>query len=204
MQSVLQYGTFRKQSEEQCGRHTADQENPTRHDDTGGGRDIPDLHEEEEKEQEESGLEGSEHPSRNSPAINHTLSRTNTRTTTRSMGTRLGVTLTGVNVRDRRTNEGGGPGARRAFVVDFDGARDPLNPHNWSRMKRIRATMLIASIGFVVGVASSIDSPATSRAAREFGVSEVVDVLATGLYLIGFGVGALFAGPFSETLGRNS
>jgi MFS family permease len=27
--------------------------------------------------------------------------------------------------------------------------------------------------------------------------------MATGLFLIGFGVGALFAGPFSETLGRN-
>ncbi|KAI4840583.1 MFS general substrate transporter, partial [Aureobasidium sp. EXF-8845] len=37
----------------------------------------------------------------------------------------------------------------------------------------------------------------------EFGISEVAESLATGLYLIGFGAGALFAGPFSETLGRN-
>ena len=31
----------------------------------------------------------------------------------------------------------------------------------------------------------------------------MVEILATGLYLIGFGDGALFTGPFSETLGRN-
>lgn len=52
-------------------------------------------------------------------------------------------------------------------------------------------------------MASAIDSAALPHAAAEFGVSEVVESLATGLYLIGFGVGALVAGPFSETLGRN-
>ncbi len=41
------------------------------------------------------------------------------------------------------------------------------------------------------------------KASAEFGVSEVTESLATGLFLIGFGVGALFAGPFSETIGRN-
>lgn len=63
--------------------------------------------------------------------------------------------------------------------------------------------MMIASIGFVVGFASAIDSSAVKQASREFGVSEVAESLATGLYLIGFGVGALFAAPLSETVGRN-
>jgi len=62
---------------------------------------------------------------------------------------------------------------------------------------------MVASIGFVVGVASSIDSMAIPQASQEFHVSEVVESMATGLYLVGFGVGALFAGPFSETVGRN-
>jgi multidrug resistance protein len=61
----------------------------------------------------------------------------------------------------------------------------------------------IASIGWVVGFASSIDSAALKQAAEEFGVSEVAESLATGLFLIGFGSGALFAGPISETVGRN-
>ena len=34
-------------------------------------------------------------------------------------------------------------------------------------------------------------------------MSEVTESLATGLFLIGFGVGALVAGPISETVGRN-
>ena len=41
------------------------------------------------------------------------------------------------------------------------------------------------------------------QASADFGVSEVTESLATGIFLIGFGVGALFAGPVSETIGRN-
>jgi len=41
------------------------------------------------------------------------------------------------------------------------------------------------------------------QAAVDFGVSEVTESLATGLFLIGFGAGGLFAGPISETIGRN-
>lgn len=122
--------------------------------------------------------------------------------TARSIGTRLGVALTGIAVRDRRTNEGGAD-AGKVFVVAFEGDKDPSKPHNWSTIRRLCATALVALIGFVVGAAASIDSPATHRVAREFGVGDVVEILATGLFLIGFGVGALFAGPLSETLGRN-
>jgi hypothetical protein len=122
--------------------------------------------------------------------------------TARSIGTRLGVALTGIAVRDRRTNEGGAD-AGKVFVVAFEGDKDPSKPHNWSTIRRLCATAMVALIGFVVGAAASIDSPATHRAAQDFGVSDVVEILATGLFLIGFGVGALFAGPLSETLGRN-
>ena len=67
----------------------------------------------------------------------------------------------------------------------------------------IRFSFIIASIGWIVGFASSIDSAALTQATQAFGVSEVTESLATGLFLVGFGVGALFAGPISETLGRN-
>ncbi|TKA74434.1 hypothetical protein B0A49_02862 [Cryomyces minteri] len=111
------------------------------------------------------------------------LSRVSTINSNRSAGTALGMTMTGIQVRKRSTREGG---EGQVFVVG-----------------RICATMMVASIGFVVGLASAIDASAVSEAAKEFGVSEVVESLATGLYLVGFGVGALFAGPVSETLGRN-
>jgi len=52
-----------------------------------------------------------------------------------------------------------------------------------------------------VGFASAIDSAIIPQAVAEFGVDEIIEVLATGLFMIGFGAGALVAGPFSETLG---
>jgi len=62
---------------------------------------------------------------------------------------------------------------------------------------------MIAAIGFIVGFASAIDSAALKQASAEFGVSDVTESLATGLFLIGFGLGSLYAGPISETVGRN-
>ncbi|CAO1605739.1 hypothetical protein XANCAGTX0491_009245 [Xanthoria calcicola] len=123
-----------------------------------------------------------------------------------SMGTNLGTALTGINVRDRTTQEGRSDTTvhgNKIFVVGYEGDRDPLNPHNWSYGTRIWATVNIAFIGWIVGFASSVDSAALVQASEDFGVSEVVESLATGLFLVGFGTGALFAGPISETVGRN-
>jgi MFS family permease len=55
----------------------------------------------------------------------------------------------------------------------------------------------------LVGWASSIDSTVIKQGQEEYGVSEVVESLATALFLIAFGVGSLVAAPFSETVGRN-
>lgn len=135
-----------------------------------------------------------------SAAVRPTVSRTTTRSG--SDGASLGPTLTGVDVRDRTTNDGGDKDAK-VFVVGYRGDNDSMNPHNWSFRVRLVATFQVACIGAIVGIASSIDSSALKGAAEEFGVSEVVESLSTGLYLAGFGVGGLFAGPISETLGRN-
>ncbi|KAI6708925.1 hypothetical protein JHW43_008532 [Diplocarpon mali] len=138
--------------------------------------------------------------------------------TTQSFGTRLGHAITGIEVREvpeqlsqRRSRASrtttadvhGKAGREKVFVVGYESEKDPMNPHNWSYGKRIGCTILIASIGFIVGFASSVDSAALTQAAEDFGVSEVAESLATGLFLIGFGFGALFAGPISETVGRN-
>ncbi|KAF2157714.1 MFS general substrate transporter [Myriangium duriaei CBS 260.36] len=124
------------------------------------------------------------------------LSRVSTQ---RSQGTQLGQSMTGIRIRKRNTAEGG---EGDVFIVGYHDDKDPCNPHNWSFATRIWITFMIACIGFVVGFASSVDSEALTQAAQEFGVSEVVESCATGLYLVGFGCGALFAGPFSETVGR--
>ncbi|KAI4269530.1 MAG: hypothetical protein L6R38_007430 [Xanthoria sp. 2 TBL-2021] len=149
-------------------------------------------------------------------------------TTQGSMGTNLGTALTGINVRDRTTKEGRSDPTvldNKVFVLGFEGDRDSLNPHNWSYGTRIWATVNIAFISCIVGFASSVDSAALVQASKDFGVSEVVESLATGFLLVGFGTGtlpiafdvvgplvgdctdertgALFAGPISETVGRN-
>ncbi len=147
------------------------------------------------------------------------ISRVSTVATQHTMGTALGTTLTGINVRNRTTREGGDTG--KVFVVGYEGDHDNMNPHNWSFLTRLKATyissslalssrslsnlnrIVIATIGWIVGFASSIDSAALPQAAKDFEVTEVTESLATGLFLIGFGAGALFAGPISETVGRN-
>ena len=57
-------------------------------------------------------------------------------------------------------------------------------------VRRLMANRVdIAGIGWIVGFASSVDSAALPQAAKEFGVSEVTESLATGLFFIGFGCG---------------
>jgi multidrug resistance protein len=148
------------------------------------------------------------------------LQRNNTLATIRtnqSFGTRMGYAMTGIEVRElskeltkRRTRASGrinpnekAPEREKVFVVGYESESDIMNPHNWSYATRIFATIMIAWIGFIVGFASSVDSAALTQAAAEFGVSKVTESLATGLFLVGFGFGALFAGPISETVGRN-
>lgn len=54
-----------------------------------------------------------------------------------------------------------------------------------------------------MGFASSVDSGVLPQAAKDLGVSEITESLATALFLVAFGCGALIAGPFSEEFGRN-
>lgn len=88
--------------------------------------------------------------------------------------------------------------------VDVNLTEPSLNPRLWPLYKRILCTVLATSVGFIVSWAGSITSAAAKNASAEFGVSETVESLATGLYFIGFGLGSLLAGPISETLGRNA
>jgi hypothetical protein len=95
-----------------------------------------------------------------------------------SQRTALGYALTGIHARDRTTHEGKGS---KVFVVGWEGKDDPLNPRNHSTISRVLATLILATIGFVVIAASSIDTAVLPQASAEFGVSEVVESLATGM-----------------------
>ncbi|KAL4865792.1 hypothetical protein BDV12DRAFT_144592 [Aspergillus spectabilis] len=86
--------------------------------------------------------------------------------------------------------------------VDWASPDDPFCPQNWPTLRRVFATLSVCLIALVTTMASAIDAAVISEAASEFGVSEVSESLATGLYLVGFGVGALVASPLSEMIGR--
>jgi hypothetical protein len=202
MQSFLQYRRFRATLQAQLERNNVqqgpDQEvgnkewpSPETSSSDGAhemdlehGRALRDISEESEekedipRESHESELE-KEEEEEHGPIPENSLSRT---TTQQSQGTALGRTLTGIEVRRRKTHEGGDG---NVFVVGYEGPNDPMNPKSWSRTKRFAVTFSVASIGCVVGLASSIDSSAVKAAAAEFHVSEVVESMATGLFLIG-------------------
>lgn len=102
------------------------------------------------------------------------------------------------------TEEKDGNGStNKVITVDWEDARDPLNPANFNTPKRISVTLLIALVAFVLQAGASSDSAVAPQAAKSLGVSPVAESLATAMYLIGMGAGTLVCGPFSETFGRN-
>lgn len=88
------------------------------------------------------------------------------------------------------------------FRVGWAGQDDPFNPRNWHTAQRLFATLSVCLIALIATMASSIDAAIITKASNEFGVSDAVESLATGMYLIGFGIGALIASPLSEMVGR--
>ncbi|KAI0007211.1 MFS general substrate transporter [Xylariaceae sp. FL0662B] len=80
---------------------------------------------------------------------------------------------------------------------------DPHNPQNWSLVKKWWCTVIVTVIGAALCIPSSIEAPVTNAFDEYYGVGPIAGSMTTGIYLIGFGVGSLFAGPFSETFGRN-
>lgn len=85
----------------------------------------------------------------------------------------------GITLRKRTTREGKGEDLE-VLEVGWAGPNDPENPKNWSKAKRVASTLLVAYVTFVCLMASSIDSAVLPQAAKHFGVSPVVESLATG------------------------
>jgi MFS family permease len=89
------------------------------------------------------------------------------------------------------------------FQVDWESETDPETPRNWSVRKRLGTTLLLDAVAMVVTVASAIEAAVGPQIAQDFGVSAQMQAFSgTGIFLIGFGIGALLAAPFSEILGR--
>jgi hypothetical protein len=80
---------------------------------------------------------------------------------------------------------------------------DPIDPKNWPLLHRSKNIAILSFLIFVQGWAGAAESMANTNASQEFGVGKVAENLSTAMYLFGIGSGSLFAGPLSESYGRN-
>ncbi|KAH6648175.1 major facilitator superfamily domain-containing protein [Truncatella angustata] len=87
--------------------------------------------------------------------------------------------------------------------VDTVGDEDPLDPRNWPLSARIKNVAILCLLIFVQGWAGAAESIANTAITQQFGVSKVAANLTTAMYTFGIGSGSMFAGPLSETVGRN-
>ncbi|KAH0491699.1 hypothetical protein TgHK011_003114 [Trichoderma gracile] len=194
MEAYRQYRSLGKRLEAQLQRNRTRPHSTTTTDDNNNTTPSPhpnpnqtDINDTEEASANTTDIEDNDS---SSPPLDHSLSK---------IGTNLAAALTGIVHKPQPSSTDGS----KVFIVGFEGPNDPLNPRNWSLTKRMLCTINVGIIALVVGMAASIDSAVMKRAAEDYGVSEVAEALATGLFLAGFGFGALIAGPLSETVGRN-
>lgn len=92
--------------------------------------------------------------------------------------------------------------AREEYVVEFDGADDPMHAQNWPLSRKLATGAMLGFTTFIAAFGSSIFSAALGSVAREFGVSREVSVLGVSLYVLGFATGPIIWAPYSELKGR--
>lgn len=91
---------------------------------------------------------------------------------------------------------------REEYVVEFDGAEDPLHPQNWPMNKKLGIGAILAFDALAATMGSSIFSAAIGPVSREFGVIQEVGTLGTSLFVFGYAFGPLIWAPWSELYGR--
>ncbi|KAF1848813.1 MFS general substrate transporter [Cucurbitaria berberidis CBS 394.84] len=91
---------------------------------------------------------------------------------------------------------------REEYVVEFEGADDPLHPQNWTMNKKLGIGAILAFDALSATMGSSIFSSATRVVSHQFGVAPVVGTLGTSLFVFGYAFGPLMWAPFSELYGR--
>jgi MFS transporter, DHA1 family, multidrug resistance protein len=114
-----------------------------------------------------------------------------------------GLPETHGRVPPQSSQEASKPGHDDRIWVRPTGDDDELDPHNWPLAARCKNIAILSLLIFAQGWAGAAESMANSAIKTEFGISSTAENLSTSMYLFGIGSGALFAGPLSETVGRN-
>jgi DHA1 family multidrug resistance protein-like MFS transporter len=92
---------------------------------------------------------------------------------------------------------------KEAFIIRSSGEDDPLDPLNWPLLFRAKNVAILCLLVFVQGWAGAAESMGNTINSQRFHVSPTAENLATAMYLFGVGSGTIFAGPISESVGRN-
>ncbi|KAJ5129961.1 uncharacterized protein N7515_006000 [Penicillium bovifimosum] len=88
------------------------------------------------------------------------------------------------------------------YVVEFDGANDPLHPYNWSTTRRTFLVCILCYGTFAGSFTSAVFAAAISGVSQEFNISSEVGSLGVTLYVLGFAAGPTIWAPGSELIGR--
>lgn len=89
------------------------------------------------------------------------------------------------------------------ILVRETGEDDPLDPRNWPLISRAKNIAILSLLIFVQAWAGAAESMGNTPASEALHISKTAETLSTAMYLFGISSGALFAGPLSETVGRN-
>lgn len=87
-------------------------------------------------------------------------------------------------------------------IVTFESEDDPLNPQNFTFRRKCAITFILAGLTFSTTFTSSVFSAAIPATSTLFSLSTTVMTLGTSLNLLGWTIGPIIWGPFSELYGR--
>ncbi len=88
---------------------------------------------------------------------------------------------------------------REEYVVEFDGADDPLHAQNWPMKKKLGIGAILAFDALTATMGSAIFSAGTREISKQFHVIQEVGTLGTSLFVFGYAFGPLVSTSFLST-----
>nr|UPX44697.1 hypothetical protein FAC7G5_08 [Penicillium fuscum] len=90
-----------------------------------------------------------------------------------------------------------------ANIIDWDGPNDAAAPINWSRSKRWAHIIIVAILGLVPNMATTMVAPGLDGVLADFHVtSSAVSTFAVTIFLLGLALGPMFLSCMGEVFGR--
>ncbi|KAF9247174.1 multidrug resistance protein 4 [Melanogaster broomeanus] len=87
--------------------------------------------------------------------------------------------------------------------IGDDWEHDPVNPRNWSPLKKWTTTAIVSFYTFVTPLSSSMMAPGLPALAIKYHITDPTLIgLMLSIFVLSFGLGPLILGPMSEMYGR--